>query len=67
MCSCLLLGMRTSCHDGRVSWSLQVEALAIVLVGDARADEAAVRARRNIGVYLLALVVRFGSWRYIGW
>lgn len=53
----LCWGARTRCHDGRMSWSLQAEALDTVLVGDARADEAAVRARRIIGVYLLGLVV----------
>lgn len=59
-----------------MSWSLQDEALVIVLVGDAHAVEAAVRARRNMGGYLLGLVVFFGlvgggilaggSWEY-GW
>ncbi|KAJ9487663.1 hypothetical protein VN97_g5636 [Penicillium thymicola] len=51
------LGVRTRCHEGRMSWSLRDEALVIVLVGDARAVEAAVRARRNMGGYLLGLVV----------
>ena len=51
------VGSRTRCHDGRVSWSLQTEALANVLGGDARADEAAVRARRIMDVYLFGLVV----------
>lgn len=70
------LGVRTRCHDGRVSWSLRDEALGIVLVGDLRAVEAAVRARRNMGGYLLGLVCIFGlvgggilaggSWEY-GW
>jgi hypothetical protein len=50
------LGVRTRCHGGRVSCSLQDEALDGVL-GDARADEAAVRARRIMGVCLLRLVV----------
>lgn len=69
--------MRTRCHDGRVSWSLQDEALVIVLVDDARADEAAVRARRNMGGYLLGFCCIFfcrvgggilagDSWEY-GW
>lgn len=44
-----------------MSWSLQDEALVIVLVGDARTVEAAVRARRNMGGYLLGLVV-FLAW-----
>lgn len=46
-----------------MSWSLQAEALVNVLGGDARADEAAVRARRIMGIYLLGLVVclAFGS------
>jgi hypothetical protein len=50
------LGVRTRCHDGWVSCSLRDEALDSVL-GDARADEAAVRARRIMGVCLLRLVV----------
>lgn len=40
-----------------MSWSLHDEALVIVLVSDARTGEAAVRARRNMGGYLLGLVV----------
>jgi hypothetical protein len=40
-----------------VSWSLHDKAVVIVLVGDARAVEAVVRARRNMGGFLLGLVV----------
>lgn len=70
------LGVRTRCHDGRVSWSLQDAVLVIVLVGDERAGEAAVRARRNMSglsawfgcilVWLEDGILAGGSWEY-GW
>ena len=56
--------MRTRCHDGRVSCSLQDEALDTGCV-DARADEAAVKARRIMGVCLLRFVGQFGWRRYV--
>lgn len=52
-----------------MSWSLQDAALVIVLVGDERAGEAAVRARRNMGGLFAWFGCIFGlvGGGYIGW
>jgi hypothetical protein len=44
-----------------------LKALATVFEGDARADEAAVKARRSMDVSLLGLFVGFGWGIFVYW